>query len=86
MSILIGLVTSGPTYVLQIAVSLLPNFVVATVLNQVIVAVITLLVQPLQFAILTLLYFDLRIRKEGYDLELRAQQQMEAVQRYPAAT
>ena len=86
MSILIGLLTSGPTYVLQIAVSLLPNFVVATILNQVIVAVITLLVQPLQFAILTLLYFDLRIRKEGYDLELRAQQQMEAVQRYPAAT
>jgi hypothetical protein len=32
-------------------------------------------VLPLQLAIYTLLYYDLRIRKEGYDLELMAQAQ-----------
>lgn len=30
-----------------------------------------ILVLPLQFIIFTLLYYDLRIRKEGYDLELK---------------
>jgi hypothetical protein len=29
---------------------------------------------PLEFAVYTLLYYDLRVRKEGYDLELIAQQ------------
>ena len=28
-------------------------------------------VLPLQFTVFTLLYYDLRIRKEGYDLELK---------------
>ena len=32
---------------------------------------VLILVLPLQFIIFTLLYYDLRIRKEGYDLELR---------------
>jgi hypothetical protein len=33
-----------------------------------------ILIQPLLAAIFTLLYYDLRVRKEGYDLELRMQQ------------
>ena len=32
---------------------------------------VLILVLPLQFTIFTLLYYDLRIRKEGYDLELK---------------
>ncbi len=44
-------------------------------LYQSIVSLITygvlILVLPLQFIIFTLLYYDLRIRKEGYDLELK---------------
>jgi hypothetical protein len=32
---------------------------------------VLILVLPLQFIIFTLLYYDLRIRKEGYDLELK---------------
>jgi hypothetical protein len=35
---------------------------------------VLILVLPLQFIVFTLLYYDLRIRKEGYDLELMAQQ------------
>jgi hypothetical protein len=36
---------------------------------------VLIFVLPLQFTIFTLLYYDLRIRKEGYDLELLAQAQ-----------
>jgi hypothetical protein len=35
---------------------------------------VLILVLPLQFIVFTLLYYDLRVRKEGYDLELMAQQ------------
>ena len=52
-------------------------------LYQSIVSLITygvlILVLPLQFIIFTLLYYDLRIRKEGYDLELTVQAQQAAV-------
>lgn len=34
-----------------------------------------ILALPLQFCVYTLLYYDLRVRREGYDLELRVQQQ-----------
>lgn len=33
-----------------------------------------ILVLPLQLSVFTLLYYDLRVRREGYDLELMAQQ------------
>jgi hypothetical protein len=36
-------------------------------------AVATVLVTPFQFGALTLLYYDLRVRKEGFDLDLLAQ-------------
>jgi len=39
---------------------------------------VLILVLPLQFIVFTLLYYDLRIRKEGYDLELMAQSQQAA--------
>jgi len=46
-----------------------------SVLYQSIASLVTygvlILVLPLQFTIFTLLYYDLRIRKEGYDLELK---------------
>jgi hypothetical protein len=35
---------------------------------------VLILVLPIQFIIFTLLYYDLRIRKEGYDLELKIEQ------------
>jgi hypothetical protein len=39
---------------------------------------VLIFVLPLQFIVFTLLYYDLRIRKEGYDLELMAQAQQAA--------
>ncbi len=51
--------------------SLVRNQIITTLLSEVgqIVAL------PLQLAIFTLLYYDLRVRKEGYDIELMAQAQ-----------
>jgi hypothetical protein len=48
-----------------------PNFVV----NQLVTYLVNSLVQSYSAVCWTLLYFDLRIRKEGFDLELAAQQQ-----------
>jgi hypothetical protein len=36
-------------------------------------AVIQLLLYPLMYSVLTVLYYDLRVRKEGFDLEVLAQ-------------
>ena len=45
-----------------------------TVLNQVVAAVVTILLEPISAIARTLLYYDLRVRKEGFDLELMARQ------------
>jgi hypothetical protein len=37
-----------------------------------VVGVVSLLITPLLYCVLTLLYYDLRVRKEGYDLEVLA--------------
>ena len=36
-------------------------------------AVIQLLLYPLMYSVLTVLYYDLRVRKEGFDLDVLAQ-------------
>src|SRR5262249_32559239 len=47
-------------------------------LNQAITALVSqigvIIALPLQLAVYTLLYYDLRVRKEGYDIEVMAQQ------------
>ena len=45
------------------------------VLQTLVTALVNILVQTYGAVCLTLLYFDLRIRKEGFDLELAARQQ-----------
>jgi hypothetical protein len=46
--------------------------------NQAITTLVTqigvILAQPIALSIYTLLYYDLRVRKEGYDIEVMAQQ------------
>jgi Membrane domain of glycerophosphoryl diester phosphodiesterase len=58
------------------------SLVLTTVLNSVITTLVELLVAPIQVAVLTLLYYDLRVRREGYDLELKARE----LERLPALT
>jgi hypothetical protein len=79
MFILTYLLSTLPTTMVSFALtfssggaldSLTRNQVITTL-----VAYIGLIVAlPLQLAVYTLLYYDLRVRKEGYDLELQVQQ------------
>lgn len=47
---------------------------VALALSQIASAIFTILTYPIIAIVQTLLYYDLRIRKEGYDIELMAQE------------
>lgn len=50
-----------------------PSFTLEAIITSLIGLVTALLVRPVWVCGLTLLYFDLRVRLEGFDLELRAQ-------------
>lgn len=51
-----------------------------TSLNVAINQIFTLVAMPLQLVLQTLLYYDLRVRKEGFDLELRSLDQQPAAE------
>ena len=74
LSILVAIIGQGPAYVIAIVANLLPFPVLGLVINATAQSLINVIVLPLQFAAFTLLYYDLRIRKEGFDLQLMAQQ------------
>lgn len=66
-------------YMLAIFVSaLLQSPMLILVMSSISLQLINLIITPLQFAALTVLYYDLRIRKEGFDLEWQMQQLPEA--------
>ena len=84
MSILAYIIAGIPASAVSFALQLLSaGDLTAIMRNQAIVSGITVLGQiiviPLQLVIYTLLYYDLRMRKEGYDLELMARQQAPAL-------
>ncbi len=74
LGIFIEFLKASPSYVVSFLTLVIPSFVLSTVLSSVAATSITMLVTPIQFAVLTLLYYDLRIRTEGFDLQLLAQQ------------
>ncbi len=51
-----------------------PSVLLAVTISVLIAIVSGVLVQPFSASVVTVLYYDLRIRKEGYDLELLADQ------------
>jgi hypothetical protein len=69
---IVSLIVQLPLIILGAFFGMLLN---NSVLYQSVASLVTygvlILVLPLQFIIFTLLYYDLRIRKEGYDLELK---------------
>ncbi len=48
--------------------------IIASVIENVFISLLNLLLTPIMLTVLTLLYYDLRIRKEGFDLEVMARQ------------
>jgi hypothetical protein len=79
-SLLIQIIAFIPVSLLSSAITLavgdpanpLENFALVQVLNSVVSYGAQILILPLQMIAFTLMYYDLRVRKEGYDLELRA--------------
>lgn len=74
LGLLVALIAQGPSFVISIGANLLPWPAVGLALNLAAQSIIQILILPIEFAALTLLYYDLRIRKEGFDLQLLAQQ------------
>jgi hypothetical protein len=66
------IVTAFVTYTRQV------DTTTGLILVEVISQLGTMIAMPVQLAVNTLIYYDLRVRKEGYDLELMAQQMSEA--------
>ena len=76
MGILSYIIAAFPATVVSFALTIgsgnaLDNLVRNQVITTLLAQLGQIVVLPLQLAIYTLLYYDLRIRKEGYDLELR---------------
>jgi hypothetical protein len=72
LAILVSLIAGGPAFVLTILFALIFRTldpVMLIILSGVISVLISALLVPLQLIAVTLYYFDLRVRKEGFDLE-----------------
>lgn len=79
MGILTYLVSAMPAAIASFALTLsggspLDNLVRNQAITTLLAQVGLIIALPLQLSVYTLLYYDLRVRKEGYDLELMAQQ------------
>ena len=65
----------GPTYLVGVLTFLLPSPLIGFAVNAIASSLILIIMTPLQYAVLTVLYYDLRIRKEGFDLVIQMQAQ-----------
>lgn len=79
MGVLTYLVSAMPASIASFALTLsggspLDNLVRNQAITALLAQIGLIIALPLQLSVYTLLYYDLRVRKEGYDLELMAQQ------------
>jgi hypothetical protein len=77
LSIFAQIAVSGPTFVVNfLAVMLMGegnlSFTAGTIIQQATTFIFSVIYYPLQLTCITLLYFDLRVRTEGFDLALLA--------------
>ncbi len=70
IGILIYVLSLAITAVAGVIFFVVPSLVVRAAANTLLTGMVGILLTPIQIAALTLLYYDLRIRKEGFDLEL----------------
>jgi hypothetical protein len=70
------LLTSGPSMLITYGiVAFSPSPVVSSLLGTTVSLVLSLLYLPIQYTCLTLVYYDLRMRQEGLDLEMELEAQ-----------
>lgn len=79
LAILVIAFTTGPIYLLTFFSFLIPSLALATIMNSVAQTLLQVIILPIQYVALTLYYFDLRVRQEGYDLELQLEQDPDAL-------
>ena len=69
--LLVGMIVNLSTTVVSLAVGLTgASWAVQNIAVQFVTLLLTVVYRPISLAGMTLLYFDLRIRKEGYDLQV----------------
>lgn len=71
LSIIITFFSAGPIYLVSLLAIFLPSPILGILIQSVASSIIVILVTPIQYATLTVLYYDLRIRKEGFDLQMQ---------------
>ncbi|GAB4192214.1 MAG: hypothetical protein OHK0022_06320 [Roseiflexaceae bacterium] len=79
ITLIVAIVAGIPAGVVSFLLNLfaagnLDRMLLAQTINLVLTYTGNILALPLQYGIFTLLYYDLRVRKEAFDLELRTQQ------------
>lgn len=71
--ILVYVFSLGPILLATFLALALASPALLAIVNSVATTLINIILSPLQFAALTILYYDLRIRKEGFDLQVQLQ-------------
>ncbi|HET9224748.1 MAG TPA: glycerophosphoryl diester phosphodiesterase membrane domain-containing protein [Roseiflexaceae bacterium] len=79
MGILIYLISALPAGILSFSLTLAnrgspSGLIFSQAISALVAEIGVIIALPLQLAVYTLLYYDLRVRKEGYDIEIMAQQ------------
>lgn len=75
LGLLTGVIIVGPAFLIGAIIPLImgnTNPVIQAIIQQVVSLVLTAVFLPIRFAAITLMYFDLRIRFEGFDLMVLA--------------
>jgi hypothetical protein len=73
--LLVGLITGILSAIISALLSAVTGFGdqnVRLILNQVATLIVAVLIQPISFIVVVLLYYDLRIRREAFDIEMLA--------------
>jgi len=73
LAFIVSLLSVGPIELFSITSAALGLIWLAIIGGSVISSIVIILLTPIQYAALTILYYDLRIRKEGFDLQMQLQ-------------
>lgn len=71
LTIIVAFFTVGPIYLISVFTIFLPNPFLGVLIQSVASGILTMIATPLQYAALTILFYDLLIRKEGFDLQMQ---------------
>lgn len=71
LTILVAAFTTGPVLLFQIGAFLLPSPALGIIIAAIAQTLLRIIITPIQYGALTVYYYDLRVRKEGLDLQMQ---------------